>query len=354
MAYMTDQPEETGGTGFDPAIVMRAGAAAVSLGLLVGMGVWGYKLAVRDANGIPVVQAMEGPMRETPADPGGEVAVNTGLAVNDVAAEGGAAEPEDVVLLAPQTAGLTEEDLLVQPTAEAGEVTAADVVAEVTVQGTGTEVHLGGVAVQPDVEVAAEAPMTAEQILALADEISEGVEALEVLSEEVVPPELSVAGAVVPAEPAVERISADIPGVTRAFRPPARPAQLVQAAAVVETTESTIPEVPSVDVSIIDVVLSQAQNTEVAATVTPAVAGNTLVQLGTFGSSDEARSRWQTLGAEFVDFMSGKELVIQEATSGGRQFFRLRATGFSDINDSRRFCATLQSEDTACIPVVFQ
>ena len=40
--------------------------AAVSLALMCGVGVWGYKLLVRDVTGIPVVQAMEGPMRIAP------------------------------------------------------------------------------------------------------------------------------------------------------------------------------------------------------------------------------------------------------------------------------------------------
>ena len=59
-----------------------------SLALVVGLGVWGYKLAVRDVNGVPVIQALDGPMRISPADPGGEVADNQGLAVNTVAAVG--------------------------------------------------------------------------------------------------------------------------------------------------------------------------------------------------------------------------------------------------------------------------
>lgn len=127
MAEMTTGPD-MGDAGLNAGGLMRVAGAAVSLGLLVGMGVWGYKLVVRDANGIPVVRAMAGPMRETPANPGGTLPLNTGLAVNEVAAEGGASEPEDVLILAPQSAGLTEEDLMTQPTAEADEVRPGEVV----------------------------------------------------------------------------------------------------------------------------------------------------------------------------------------------------------------------------------
>ena len=49
--------------------------AAVSLALVVGVGVWGYQLATRDISGIPVVRAAEGPMRIQPEEPGGAAAV---------------------------------------------------------------------------------------------------------------------------------------------------------------------------------------------------------------------------------------------------------------------------------------
>ena len=60
--------------------------AVTSLALVIGLGFWGYQLAVRDVNGVPVIQAMDGPMRISPDDPGGEIADNQGLAVNTVVA----------------------------------------------------------------------------------------------------------------------------------------------------------------------------------------------------------------------------------------------------------------------------
>ena len=84
--------------------------AVVSLGLVVGLGVWGYQLAVRDVSGVPVIQAMEGPARVTPDDPGGRQADHQGLSVNQVAAEGSAAPPADQLLLAPKPVDLAPED----------------------------------------------------------------------------------------------------------------------------------------------------------------------------------------------------------------------------------------------------
>lgn len=78
--------------GFAPSYgAARAGVfvnyagAAMSLALIAGVGLWGYKLIIRDVSGIPVVRAMEGDMRVLPDNPGGSVAIHTGLAVNEVA-----------------------------------------------------------------------------------------------------------------------------------------------------------------------------------------------------------------------------------------------------------------------------
>jgi hypothetical protein len=81
-------------------------------------------------------------------------------------------------------------------------------------------------------------------------------------------------------------------------------------------------------------------------------AGTRLVQLGAFDSADTARTEWNRLEARFGDYMEGKDRVIQRASSGGRVFYRLRAHGFDDIQDARRFCSTFVSENADCIPVV--
>ena len=48
---------------------------------------------------------------------------------------------------------------------------------------------------------------------------------------------------------------------------------------------------------------------------------------------------------------AGKAMVIQAAESGGRTFFRLRAHGFENEDDARRFCSALVAENASCIPV---
>ena len=50
--------------------------------------------------------------------------------------------------------------------------------------------------------------------------------------------------------------------------------------------------------------------------------------------------------------MTDKARVIEQAQSGGKVFYRLRAHGFRDISDARRFCAALVAEEIGCIPVL--
>lgn len=80
--------------------------------------------------------------------------------------------------------------------------------------------------------------------------------------------------------------------------------------------------------------------------------GTRLVQLGAFDSEEVARQQWTRIEGRFGDYLNGKSRIIQKAQSGGRTFYRLRAHGFTDLSDARRFCSALVAEGADCIPVV--
>ena len=68
--------------------------AVVSLGLMVWIGVWGYKVVARDVSGVPVVRAASNePMRMAPEKPGGQLVAHQWLSVNEVMVKGGAEKP---------------------------------------------------------------------------------------------------------------------------------------------------------------------------------------------------------------------------------------------------------------------
>jgi hypothetical protein len=295
--------------------------AATSVALILGLAVWGYKLAVRDVSGIPVVLALDGPMRIAPDNPGGTVADNQGLAVNNIAAEGNAAAPAERLVLAPRAVELSLDDApgLSSLTPEP----AADQLDTLLDQA---------VPAQPAVtEAVAEIDDGVDQSAidqALAAAMAEGGEVPVLPTEEVAvaeTPVLDAAGSVV-----------------RSPRPLARPAALAT------QTDPAATGAASADVSDVQDVVSVAspemQPEEVQV-------GTRLVQLGAFDTADGARAEWTKLQGSFGDLMAGKAIIVQPAESGGQTFFRLRAFGFSDEDDARRFCSALLSEDTACIPV---
>lgn len=330
-------------------VLVQYAGALISLALVAGVGVWGYQLLVRDMTGIPVVRAMEGPIREAPSNPGGEVVPHLGLSVNEVAAAGEAAPREERLLLAPVPPALSDEDLVAMPTAEAGEPMGAEVLA------VETPVAAIVIAPEPDInpsflavpvivpeatpevanlpeEGAVIAPdgqaMTAEQVLALADQIAAGAVPLTDLTAGTdVPAVVSLVG-VVP----VAVIDRAVPGVATALVPPSRPGSLAAPAI-------------AVDEAVAAAIAPPALTTEIAA-------GTNLVQLGAYETPEIAAQEWDKLQDRFAEFMAGKERVIQQASSGGRRFFRLRAMGYTDLSDARRFCAALAAEEAACIPVV--
>lgn len=283
--------------------------AAASLALVVGVGVWGYGVMSRDVSGVPIVQAMSGPMRVAPENPGGDLADHQGLAVNQVAGSGSAAAPADRLTLAPRPAGLGEEDVAlgaIIPQAQLDQPVPAS---------------LGD---QP-VSLAADDP-----IELLANQLASGVTPLQPLD----PEPVSQPDAPVSIEDAIkDELLKTQPGLTRSLRPKTRPSNLRKTASIAPVVEAETTAVREIDPASLP-------------------AGTRLVQVGAFDSPETARKEWTKLEGKFGEYLAGKNRVIQRATSGGRVFYRLRAQGFDDLSDARRFCAAFVAQNVDCIPVV--
>lgn len=288
--------------------LVHLAGATISVGLIVGLCLWGYQLAMRDVAGVPVVRAMEGPMRVAPDNPGGEVMAHQGLAVNEVAAEGTAAGLAERVVLAPRPVDLTAEDA---PGAFAAPAAPASTRAEAAA----------------GLDIAAAPPAAPPQDTAsLIDAVVTSV------VQEAVAESEDVAGTLdVTPEVALLTRPATVPGP--GLRPAPRPARLsasdVPASAEPAAAIAALPEIDPATLS----------------------AGTRLVQLGAFDTAAEARAEWSRLFARFGDLMRDKAPVVEPAQSGGRAFFRLRAHGFGGEEEARRFCSALLAEEAACIPV---
>ncbi|MCZ0810874.1 MAG: SPOR domain-containing protein [Pseudomonadota bacterium] len=305
--------------------------AAVSLMLIVGVGVWGYKLLVRDVSGVPVVRAAEGPLRVQPEDPGGRQALNQGFSVNAVAADGTAGKPADRLILAPKPLDLSLED------APASELAAArpkpkpepEPAAEATPRAEAGEPA-----------PAADQPVQLASVDALAADLTDQSDMAEAASADPASdpaPQAEVKPEPVQ-EPAVEAAIAEAlrveGGIGRSLRPQLRPASLGQ-----QPRQQTA-------------AVASAQNGPRDIDPEAVPAGTRLAQLGAFESADIARQEWKRLDGRFGEYLEGKDRVIQKAQSGGRTFYRLRAIGFDDLSDARRFCSALVAENAECIPVV--
>ena len=321
MAQMQDTQRlvSTGQTNSISTLTNLLGAAA-SLALLIGVGVWGYKILMRDVTGVPVVRAADGPFRVQPENPGGEQAPHQGLSVNGVAAEGMAADPADRLMLAPAPLDLTQEDAV--PVAAPRKTPETPPVA-----GPAARAVLA--AGDETVQLAA--------VERLAERLAVGVAPLEGLAPapQAKPDSAELPKAEVEVEPApmVEQAIAQVrveDGLGRSLRPRRRPAELSNVRSVAALPADAVPEADPATIP----------------------AGTRLAQLGAYDSAETARSEWERLQGRFGDYLEDKTRVVQKASSGGRTFYRLRAMGFADLSDARRFCSALVAEKAGCIPVV--
>lgn len=299
---------ETFGLESDPApqsvpVSRLAGwlGAMTSVALAGGLVWWVADLALRDARGVPVVRAIEGPSRVAPEEPGGFQAAHQGFAVNRIASDE-EVPLADRVVLAPAPVSVAEEDLpLPELQPEARDAALRDAV------GAALEEVLGADAPQP---LPGALPGDGDGF----DETADGAD---------LPREEGAAGGRAGPGPAlsprpVTRPSLDI--VTRAVADAAVPgAALVQPAALS------------------------------AETIAP---GTRLVQFGAYGSEAEALAAWERLMGSFESYMADKARIVERTIVADREYWRLRAHGFGDLAEARSFCAVLLAESADCIPVL--
>jgi hypothetical protein len=297
------------GTAMRPKLgAAQWGGAIVSLALIVGLGVWGYNLMVRDVSGVPVIRDMSANARLVPEDPGGQLAMHQGLAVNSVTADGSASAPADRLTLAPRPMALTDED---RPMGDA-----------VTIVSS----------YQPNNAYTQPAEPKPVAIEAAQVETPKPLELTEVES--------------VAADASVLVIGALDDDLSNSSPVPrARPVRLASLAINVENSNAND---ASLDGVAGDILAALGSEGEMPVSEVPV--GARLVQFGAFQNEDIARAEWDRLASKFDALMAGKTRVIETAESGGKTFYRLRALGFADAADSNRFCAALTARNAACVP----
>ena len=280
--------------------ILNLTGAALSVVLVLGVAVWSYQLMVRDVTGVPVIRALGGPMRVSHDDPGGRQQQYQGLSVNSVAAQGAAAAPETVVL-APPPVDLAPEDAP------------------------------GLIRVAQD----APAPLAAPPIVA-----------------PIVAPPAPLA-APLPAEPeALTLVAASVPGIARSPVPRQRPGTVLASSAPVAAAPAPAGTDAQAEALLQELVTRLGTPRAVDVDPTTLPPGTRLVQLGIYEDPDAARQAWETMASRNPAWLEGRGRVIEPATSGGRVFYRLRALGFADEPEARRFCSLFRAENLDCIPTL--
>ena len=276
--------------------------AALSLFLLAGAIGWSYQLIVRDVNQIPIVRAQLGPLRVAPDNPGGLTAANQGLSVTQLAVN---EKPllSNEIYLAPAAEILNEENLAlkVKEEYESNKVDGAFEIKEVNAENS---MNLEALPDQKEVDIRSN---------------DVGVLSKAAFSQKKIEIENAVSLAL--------SITNDPDKSLSWLRPKIRPVGFYRNGNITEDQIVSNEPMPKLPI------------------------GSAVVQLGAFDSKSLAESEWQRFEKILGSILIPKKMVVQKAESGGKIFYRLRASGFSDISDARQFCTAI-SDKVACIPVV--
>ena len=272
--------------------------AVLSLSLLAGAIGWSYKLVVRDINQIPIVRAQLGPLRVAPDNPGGLTAANQGLSVTQLAVN---EKPllSDEINLAPAAEILNEETSasLLREVDKLNQIDETYEIKEINAENT---ISLDGSSGAMKGETASKTESLVAQVA---------------FSQKKVEIENAVSLAL--------SITSEFDPSLTSLRPKTRPRSVQQ------NRELIVSKEPMSKLPI----------------------GSAIVQLGAFDSKSLAESEWRRFERLLGSILAPKQMIIQKAESGGKIFYRLRASGFNDISDARQFCTAI-SDKVACIPVV--
>lgn len=327
----------------------------VSIALVIGVGVWGYNTMVRDVSDVPVVRAAKDPMRVAPEDPGGTLGGNTGLAVNKVAAAGVAEKPADRLILAPEPIRLSQEDEssralrdMIAAENRAAELAGAAVSGDQATSDNGTETDSAADVAEDDSPLARLTAMLLQDAKPLSGETIQPAAAQGPIAE-------ALMRAQAQADTMTEEADDEVPTGQAVEEATPEPVAFNPANGALPTTvirPRMRPGVNSTSGPQAMIAAPAPMQTSIDVDAAEIVPGTRLAQLGAYDSIEIAQQEWDRFNGRFSDYMNGKQRVIQEASTGGRTFYRLRVMGFDDLAAARYFCAALVAENADCIPVV--
>ncbi len=289
----TARETATNGEAAQGASLVQWLGGLVSLALVVGVVYWVFELGRRDATEVPVIQAMVGAARELPQNSGGPQVDNQGLQVNEVLGSDATAPVEPQTTLAPPPQ----------------RVVAADVTPPV--EATPTSPIL--------------VPVTPAQT----------------------PPPATPLVAAAPLFPSLPGADPDMTRPVRRVQAAALSgnADLLSdaiASAILEATTGTAPA---------ESTPTPAPAVTPAPVAAPSYAGEKMIQLGAYDDEESANRDYDLLLEDNQDLMGQLVRFVERREAGGRVFYRLRARGFTSMEEATDMCAALLARSVQCIAV---
>lgn len=330
--------------------------ALVALSLLLALGVWFYRLGVRDAQNVPIIRAATEPAKIRPADPGGKKAPHQEIESYDVAdrsaepASAAAAiiaptppEPdaEDVAMgdLAPKPAALAPEP----PAAAASDGAAADGVASDGLASDDAVVDDPVVsAILADLAAADGAVPAVGGTVPAADGagLTEETPAVAGADGGALDEKVALAS---PDAVADDGALGTLP-VTEISPSPA----LLDATPYAPAISPLAPKRPS---DLIARVRAAGERAEKAVDDLAAQAAGSAVQIQLAADPSRAaiEARWQRVLRANRDLLRGRALAVQSTTRGGTTFYRLRVGPFRNRPEAVAVCQALKARGQDCI-----
>jgi hypothetical protein len=313
--------------------VSTALGACIALALLVAMGMWFYRLGVRDAENVPIIRAAVQPAKVRPEDPGGAVAPYQDITSYRVADSNPA--QATTAIIAPPPPEPRREDVAMGKLAPEPE--REDTPAATRAPGPAAPPQASGIsapAPEPSapatvIPVAATSgpaspsrpsPEAAPEVAADA-----GTSEIDALVAMVEPAETADAPEAIQPDDPVTSGSDYAPPVSPVAQP--RPPDLkARMAAAVEAAERSDDELAR-----------RAAESEIQ------------IQLAADPSEDVVHRMWQRISQANQDILHDRALSVQTTTSGGTKFYRLRVGPFGGVSEARALCQALKARGQDCI-----
>ncbi len=333
------------------SLAMRWFTTTLSIGLVIGIVFWSYRLGVRDASELPVIRALNEPARSRPEDPGGEVADNQGLEVNEVLAGEEASIP-DSSRTAPPPVALIDED---QPPGPVDLPHGNDPVVVFDPfnnrSGTGeaqeAEEQPGIIIIEPSdpnrAPATDQAARDREEAERLAREQAEREEAARLARETAEREEAERQARELAEREEAERLARESQQRAESERAARQQQEADREAAEIARREEEAREIQEA----LERALREQQEAAQPAQPNP----NVRVQLGTFDTEIGALGHLQELTSLHGDLLASRRLSVQKVTSGNRVEFRIRASGFQGTNETTALCQALRARGVDCVQI---